>query len=61
MIDFIHGNFKRPLKPEVRELWVKFMYCMIMILGVGLMAVFLQVLSWASRCINFIYWGISMS
>lgn len=57
MIDFIHGNFKRPLKPEVRELWVKFMYCMIMILGVGLMGLFLQVMSWLSNCINHIYWG----
>lgn len=58
--DFIHGRFKRPLRKEVREIWVKFMYCLIILAGLGVMAIVLQVCSWITRVVNYVAWGITV-
>lgn len=58
--NFIHGKFgKKVLKGEYRELWVRSMYCIVMVLGLLLMAILLEIWSWVVEYIDYVVYGIS--
>ena len=54
--NFIHGRFgKKVLKTKYREIWVKFWYSVIAILAVVLFFIGIQILTWLSNFINYVF------
>ena len=59
--DFIHGRFgRKDLKPGYREIWVRTMYCLLLVIGVLAMAVVVQVWSWLVGFLNAMAWGTTV-